>query len=74
MHAELTAKFERERLVANELRAGLDQKASELEATARKSMNRDRPLNGGAFQDIAPAPTSLQRDEKSAREEIKGLK
>ena len=68
----MTARLERERLVANELRAALDQKTSEVDSVARKNLNRDRPLNGGTIQDIPPAPPTPQ--DKSAKEEIKGLK
>ena len=74
----MTSKLERERLVTNELRSALDQKATELEATTRKNMNRDRPLNGGSFQDIPPSPapptTTPLREDKTAKEEIKGLR
>jgi hypothetical protein len=59
-------------LVTNELRAALDQKTSEVDSAARKNLNRDRPLNGGTIQDIPPAPPTPQ--DKSAKEEIKGLK
>ncbi|KAL5528742.1 hypothetical protein ACEPAF_7879 [Sanghuangporus sanghuang] len=75
LRSELTSKFERERTAVVELRRALDEKASELEA-ARKTLNRDRPINVG-LQDM-PTPTAssapTKQDLNSYKDEIKGLK
>lgn len=75
VRSELTSKLERERTVIAELRRALDEKTSELEA-ARKTLNRDRPLNVGLQDGSAPSASSTptKQDLSSYKEEIKGLK
>ena len=53
-----------------ELRAALDKKSNEIES-ARKSANRDRPINLNP-QDVSPVSTP--KHDRDSREEVKGLK
>ena len=67
--SDLPARPVRERTTIVELRAALNQKPSEIES-ARKSANRDRPINLNP-QDVSPVST-LKHDRDSR--EVKGLK
>ncbi|KAL5523490.1 hypothetical protein ACEPAG_7663 [Sanghuangporus baumii] len=76
VRSDLISKLERERTAVAELRRALDEKASELEA-ARKTLNRDRPINAGLGLQDMPTPTAsstpTKQDLSNYKEEIKGL-